>query len=115
MVWIGCHSNRIDVFPQQILGEWETSAPRFKGFTFILTDRTIVFVDKNAEEQREVCPISKIERIAEGDKILYIIFYHNKEDVKLKFAFYYENESGGMVRLKNQKSFSWKKKGKNFS
>lgn len=105
----GCDTNRIDALPDEIHGEWRTSAERFDGFTFRLTNEAIVFIDQNAENPLERYPISKIEKESEQQQTLYTIFYKGKEDVELKFAFYHEQQGSDILRLKNQKGFLWKK------
>jgi hypothetical protein len=109
-LWInlGCSSNEIENLPQEVLGRWETEAPKFAGFSFELGEKTITFYDLNAEEGIEVYVIKKRTKELDRDgKALYGVHYKNDEGLELKHAFYYDPSEGGKIRLKNQESVVW--------
>jgi hypothetical protein len=104
----GCSSNKIENLPQEVLGRWETEAPKFAGFSFELGEKTITFYDLNAEEGIEVYVIKKRTKELDRDgKALYGVHYKNDEGLELKHAFYYDPSEGGKIRLKNQESVVW--------
>jgi len=105
---VDCNSNRLDAVPDDFIGEWETSAEKYRGFNVEITDKELIFKDRNNESPPEVYPISKIEKDPKGEN-LFIIFYETKDDLEYQFAFYYEKSEGGILRFKNQKRFKWKK------
>ena len=105
---LGCSSNEIKALPQELLGEWETTAPKYEGFTFQLTQEMIAFMDSNAENGIEACIIQKRTKDVDKDnKEIYTIYYKNNEDLEFKFALYYEPSGGGRIILKNQKGIVW--------
>ena len=106
---LGCSSNEIDALPQELLGEWETTEPKFEGFTFQLTQDMITFVDTNADDGVETYMIQKRTKGVDQKlkKDIYTVHYKNKEDLELKFALFYDAAGGGRVFLKNQKGFFW--------
>jgi hypothetical protein len=104
----GCSSNKIDNLPQEVLGRWETEAPKFAGFSFELSEKTITFYDQNAEEGTEIYFIKKRTKEQDNDgNTFYVVHYENEEGLELKHAFYYDPSEGGEIRLKNQESVVW--------
>ena len=93
--------------PQEIVGEWNTSAPQYADRSITIDTDTISFgIGKG---NFEIYTIKKIEKTSiEGSK-LYTIYYENGEGVWYKFAFYYSPENGGEFRKKNQRQILWKK------
>jgi len=104
----GCDSNRLEKAPDGMKGEWITSAPKYKGFSFEISDQSLVFIDENAEQPVEVYPISRIEK-HEKEKNLYTIYYRVDESGDYRFSFYFDPSSGGSITLKNQRKYLWKK------
>ena len=109
LVGLGCSSNEIKALPQELMGEWETTEPKYDGFTFQLTQEMITFMDAKAENGVEAYMIQKrtkdFDKKAKRD--IYTIYYKNKEDLKLQFALSYDPSGGGRVVLKNQTGFFW--------
>jgi hypothetical protein len=105
---LGCSSNKLETLPQELLGQWETTAPKYKGFSFKLTKECIIFTDLNAENETEVYVIKKRTKdIDEDNNSVYTVFYENKEELELRFALYYDPAEGGKITLKNQKGIVW--------
>ena len=105
---IGCSSNEIENLPQEVLGQWETEAPKYEGFSFELSEKTITFADSNAENGIELYIIEKrTKELDNENKIFYVVHYENEEGLELKHAFYYDASGGGEIRLKNQKTTVW--------
>ncbi|MBW2064453.1 MAG: hypothetical protein JRJ03_05910 [Deltaproteobacteria bacterium] len=104
----GCDSNRLEKVPDEMKGEWMTSAPKYKGFSFEISDQSLVFIDQNAEQPVDVYPISKIEK-DEEEKNLYTIYYKVDDSADYKFSFYFDPADGGSIILKNQRKYLWKK------
>jgi hypothetical protein len=106
---IGCNPHKIEAVPDELVGEWRTAATKFDGFTFEITQQTLIFDDSNAEDGRVGYLISKIERVYEDNKILFTIHHRNEEGLKFIFAFYYDATDGGKITLKNQRKFLWRR------
>ena len=106
--FLGCSSNKLDTLPQELLGQWETTASKYKGFSFELTKESIIFTDLNAENKTEVYVIEKRTKDVDKDNnAVYTVFYENKEGLEFKFALYYDPAEGGKIKLKNQKGIVW--------
>jgi hypothetical protein len=106
---IGCNPHEIEAVPDELVGEWQTTAIKFEGFTFEITPKTLIFDDSNAEDGRAGYLISKIERLYENHKILFTIHHRDEEGLKFKFSFYYDAADGGKITLKNQQRFLWRR------
>jgi hypothetical protein len=105
---LGCSSNEIKTLPQEVLGRWETETPKYAGFSFELSEKTITFYDLNAEEGKEIYGIKKRTKELDNDgNIFYVVHYENEEGLELRHAFYYDPSGGGKIRLKNQKIIVW--------
>lgn len=103
-----CDSNRMEAVPAEMKGEWASSAPKFKGFSFEISDDTLAFIDRNAEEPYEIYPISKIEK-DEEEPFLHVLYYRSMDSREYKFTFYFDPSNGGTITLKNQRKYTWKK------
>lgn len=94
--------------PDELVGKWETSEKKFKGFSFELTADSIIFTDLNSPKGPEMNHIEKIQMEKQGAEILYTLRNRTEEGLKHKFVFYY-NPKSREIRLKNQDQFVWKK------
>ncbi|MBW2028341.1 MAG: hypothetical protein JRH06_17360 [Deltaproteobacteria bacterium] len=103
-----CGSGSLEAVPPEMKGEWGTSAPKFEGFSFEISDKSLVFIDKNAEDPFEIYPISRIEKDKEEPN-LYIIHYKTEDSGDYKFSFYFDPSDGGIITLKNQRKYIWKR------
>jgi hypothetical protein len=105
---LGCSSNEIENLPGELLDQWETTATKYKGFSFELSDQTITFTDSNAENEVAYYMIQKRTKDLDNkNNVYYTVYYENKEALEFKFAFYYDPSGGGKIRLKNQKAIVW--------
>jgi hypothetical protein len=108
IISLGCSSNEIENLPGELLGQWETTAPKFKGFSFELSNQGITFTDLNAENEVTYYRIQKrTKNLDPKNNVYYTVYYENEEELEFKFAFYYDPSGGGKIRLKNQKSIVW--------
>ena len=111
MVCLGCTRNELENLPAEFLGQWETATPKYKGFTFVLTEKTIIFIDTNAEGERKVHGIDKRTKYVDKDnKAIYTVYYETNDGLDFKFAFYYKPSDGGQITLKNQPGIIWTKR-----
>ena len=94
--------------PDELIGKWETSEKKFRGFFFELTRDSIIFTDLNSPKGPEMNRIEKIQMQKKDGEILYTIRNRTEEGLKHKFVFYYDPKSRE-IRLKNQDQFVWKK------
>ena len=106
--FFGCQLKEPATLPDELLGVWKTSAPRYKDCFFELTKDTITFANTDLDNI-DVNSISKIEKIHKEKGILYTIHYENREGQEYKFFFYYDPSRGGTIRFKNQEGIEWRK------
>jgi hypothetical protein len=95
--------------PEELIGEWKTSAEKFKGFSFELTKDAVIFKDLNSTKGPEINHIEKIRMDRQDGKLLYTIHNRTEQGLEHKFAFYYDPKRRE-IRLKNQDRYVWKKK-----
>ena len=106
--FFGCQSKGPATVPDELLGVWETSAPKYENCFFRLTKDTLTFANIDLDNI-DVNSISKIEKIHREKGILYTIHYENREGQEYKFLFYYDPFRGGAIRFKNQEQIEWRK------
>lgn len=95
--------------PDELLGVWETSAPKYEGCFFEITKDSIIFANRDLLEAFDVNVISKIEKTQKEKQILYTIYYEKRKGEEYKFPFYYDQLRGGAIRFKNQEQIEWRK------
>ena len=97
---VECHSGGLETVPAEIMGVWKTSAPNYKDGSFELTEDYIVFRNSGPPQYTSVNSIEKIERISEGQDLLYTVHYENTQGEKYIFAFYHYPTKDGTIRVK---------------
>ncbi len=106
---LGCHPFKDKNIPEELLGVWETSEPRYANCTFTLKQEMIIF--SNPVSHLNVNFISNIEKFIETDRILFEIFYGDTGGGEYKLSlFYCKTPNGGEVRFRNQMEIVWTKK-----
>jgi hypothetical protein len=108
VAFFGCQSKEPATVPDELLGVWETSAPKYENCFFELTKDTLIFTNRDIDNI-DVNSILKIEKIHREKEILYTVHYENREGQEYKFPFYYDPLRGGAIRFKNQKQIEWRK------
>jgi hypothetical protein len=96
--------------PNELLGVWQTSEPKYDGCFFKIGENSIIFLNKY-EPSIDSNIISKIEIVPpKGDKhTLYTIYYYKEGEEEYQFSFYYYPEEGGSILFKNQIEIKWQK------
>ena len=109
IVLTGCQIRGDKSVPEELMGVWETSEPRYEGCSFEINDKLIIF--KNGPTYTNVNHITDIDRSAEEKRTLYHINYVDRDGQEYKFSlFYYRTGTGGVIRFKNQKDIEWTRK-----
>ncbi len=105
----GCQCGKNRSIPNDLVGVWKTSAPKYADRFFEIEKNTITF--GTGEGNFEIYAITNIEveKVREEKSTLYTICYENEEEQKYKFAFYHYSEKKGMIRLKHQNQIVWTK------
>ena len=105
----GCEISREKTLPEELLGEWETSAPRYDGCILEFVDKKIIF--QNELTYMKINYITHIEKSPQGNRTLYNIYYEDLEEIEAKFSFYYYKvKDKAVIVFKNQKEMEWTKK-----
>ncbi len=107
--FVECQSNRLETVPTEILGVWKTSAPTYENGSFELTEDHIVFRNTGPPQYESVNTIVRMERVAEGQDLLYTVHYENTQGEEYLFSFYHYPTKGGTIRLKNQSGIEWRR------
>ena len=98
------------VIPDELIGVWETSEPKYEGCYFEVTKDEIII--KDIEENLNFYKITKIE--AEKDPseefITYVITYIDLEERDYEFPILYFPGEEGAIRWKNQTNIVWTKR-----
>ena len=103
----GCQPTKNTTLPDELVGVWKTSAPKYAERSLEFTKGSIIL--GSGKGNFDPHPIANIETIREGHSILYAISHLNSEGQEYTLAFYYDPADGGVIRLKNQKTIVWKK------
>ena len=105
----GCQPREPTAIPDELLGVWETSAPKYKRCFFEIKKDSITFVNRDSLEGPDINTIVKIEITKEEKQILHTIHYKKMKGEEYKFPFYYDTSEGGIIRFKNQEEIEWRK------
>ncbi len=105
----GCESRESRTVPEELLGVWKTSAPKYRDCYLQLTEESIIFANTAVAGGYNMNRISKIEKVHEGEETLYTIHYKDSQGQEYKLPFFYHPSSGGAIRLKNQSQILWMK------
>ncbi|OPL16977.1 MAG: hypothetical protein AVO38_06680 [delta proteobacterium ML8_D] len=92
--------------PDDLIGRWITSSPRYNGRFLELSQIAVIF--GVGEDNIDVNFISSVEKRIEADVILYTIKYRNQNETEGSIVFYWY-PSDNVIRLKNQRQMIWKK------
>jgi hypothetical protein len=103
--FIGCGRERTKTVPDELVGIWKSSAPKYADTFIELTKTTITF--GAGEAGSHVRSVVGVEKAREEGNALYTVFYVDAQGVEYKLAFYYEPGNGGVMRWKNQQSIAW--------
>ena len=105
----GCQMRTVKTVPEELRGQWETSAPLYVDCTFELRDKLIIF--RKGTTYIDINHVKEIEISPEKGRVLFIITYENKEGGEYKLSlFYFETEKGDVIRFKNQQQLNWTRK-----
>ena len=96
--------------PDELMGEWQTTEPKYEGCYFDVTKLTVAFKPKDAEIYSNIISDVKREEDPEEDRILYTIFYKDESGKIYQLALYYYPNENGVIRFKHQQKIVWTKR-----
>jgi len=103
---VGCGPESSKTVPEDLIGVWKTSAPKYADTFIELTRTTITF--GAGEKGMHLRSVVKVTKVREEGGLLYTIFYTDPDGQEYTFAFYYDPADGGL-RWKNQRTIAWMK------
>jgi hypothetical protein len=106
---LGCQPQEDETLPQELMGVWRSSAPKYADCTLELSKELIIFTSGEFQDFINVNFIIKVERKPERNHVVYTIHYENAEKQRYKFVFYHYPSEGGVIRPKNQIEIEWRK------
>lgn len=108
-VLFGYRCGKKNTVPEELLGVWKTSAPKYKDCFLELTKVAIIFKTAEGEDDYNNIKSIKKKKIPNEKCILYTISYLDRERQEFKFPIYYDLANNGVIRFKNQPRISWTK------
>jgi hypothetical protein len=102
----GCGPESSKTIPEDLIGIWKTSAPKYVGTFIELTRTTITF--GAGEKGTHLYTVGKVTKVRDEGGTLYTVFYTDSGGQEYKFAFYYD-PADGVLRWKNQRTVAWVK------
>lgn len=108
-MFLGWQCGYDTVAPNELVGVWKTSAPKYTDRFLKIDTATITFGIGGGNIKIYAIKKLKMKEAPEGRSILYTIYYDNGEGGENTFAFYYSPDGGGTIRLKHQRQIVWKR------
>lgn len=102
---LGCTPGHEKTVPEDLLGVWTTSEPKYADRFFELAKDAIIF--GTGGDDFDVYPVESVERTRDEEGLVYNIRYLNREGQPYTFSIYYDASHHGVIRLKHQKHFHW--------
>jgi hypothetical protein len=93
--------------PDELVGVWKTSDPKYADRYLDLTRATIIF--GTGKGTIDVNFISNVEKMFQDKAILYTVYFHRSEGEEDNVSFYYDPRNGGIIKFKNQTHIAWMK------
>ncbi len=108
-VLFGCQMLQDSAVPDELIGKWVTTEPRYHDCSFEIQQETIIF--NKGITHTNMNWIEEIEKIPEKEKTLYHIYYEDKQGQDYKLSlFFFKTPDGGIIRFKNQQNIKWSRK-----
>jgi len=95
-----------ELLPDDLVGRWTTSAPKYTDRFLELNKVSVVF--GTGEDNIDVNFISSVDKRVEGGSTLYTIKYRDPKGMDGQVSFYWD-PTEEVIRLKNQKRIVWEK------
>ena len=101
----GCRVARLESVPDELVGVWKTTSPRYEDRFFEISEDLVVF--GTGGRTTAAHPIVSISGTLEDERLLYAISYEIAEGEEYGFFFYYDPAGSGVIRFKNQQDMAW--------
>jgi hypothetical protein len=97
--------DRPTLVPDELIGVWATSNPKYADRSLELSRVTVVF--GTSKESVHVYFVSNVKKTVLDSNTLYTVYFHRLEGTEDEVSFYYSPENGGVIQFKNQKHIKW--------
>jgi hypothetical protein len=104
---LGCQSGNGKTVPDNLLGVWKTSDPKYADRFIEIKNDLIIF--GTGGENSNFHAIVDIDQSREGKFIVYTITHLNHYGQRYKLSLYYDPFNGGTIQFKNRKHIIWTK------
>jgi len=101
---VGCE--REVIFPQQLIGVWKTSAPKYVDRYVKVSEHTVIYGIGKGEEVSHTIDKINIKQAVDGT--VYTFYLKDAEGGKETLTLTYRPDSGGTLQIKNSEEI-WKK------
>ena len=101
---LGCVPEKEVIVPDELIGLWSTSAPRYADRYFEFTKKTLIF--KVGDEETGIHKIKELEKFGDGNATWYTVTYLSLGE-KYKFSFSYYPADEGVITVVNQTNVQW--------
>jgi hypothetical protein len=114
MALCACHVLACNTAPQELIGVWETAAPSYKDCEIEITPHLIIF--RNEALYVSINYLKKIRKQKVAEKMLYAIYFEDKEGNESKIQVYlFKKNNGSVMRFKNRDEEWFRKKATPYS
>ncbi len=112
ILFFGFQCGKNKALPDNLIGVWETSDPKYADRIFEITRNEVIFQTGETTSDTYSIKSIEMEKVPGGQSLLYTITYKNIEGLKYKFSFFYDPAGNGAIRFKNQDQIVWTKEKK---
>ncbi|MFQ5801538.1 MAG: hypothetical protein ACE5JQ_01415 [Candidatus Methylomirabilales bacterium] len=102
---VGCQPATEKTIPDDLLGVWKTSEPKYADRFFEIKKDALIF--GTGGDNTDIYSVASVEQAHDDVGLLYNIHYLNLEGQQYTFSIYYAPTNDGVIRFKNQKHFTW--------
>ncbi len=106
-IFLGCVPEREITVPDELVGLWKTSTPKYADRYFEFTKKTLIF--KVGQEEIGSHQIKDFEKFGDGEDTGYTITYLSLGE-KYKFSFSYDPANDGVITIANKNGVQWTRK-----
>jgi len=104
----GCQFFQNDDVPEELLGVWKTSSPRYEDCSLKLDSDWVIF--QNGLNTLNMNRITTVKETTEDNKTLYHIYYKDMKGQEYTLSFYYlQKADRDLIRFQHQTEIAWLK------
>jgi hypothetical protein len=109
IIFFGCRGGKIKSVPEELLGVWKPSEPRYADRSFEFKHNAVIFGLGEGEFDYYAINYLKIKSNPDNKGTVYTINYEDEKGEEYILVFYYSPEDNGVIKLKYQEYIVWKR------